>query len=81
MRNSDSLKRKRKKTPGARNALRFERKRPQQVLCSNCGSKLNRAKLTNRVLARLPKSKKRPQRPMPNLCSKCMRNYFRQRVR
>ena len=80
MRNSDSMKRIKKKTPGARNTVRFVRKKPLHVLCSECGAKLNRAKLTNRKLSRLSKTKKRPQRPMPNLCSKCMRKYFKTKV-
>jgi len=70
----------RKKTPGARIGIYFKKRKPSYVKCK-CGAKLNRAKLTPIQLKKLPKTKKRPQRPYPELCSRCMREMLKQKVR
>lgn len=72
-----------KVTPGGRNVLHFERRKPSKAVCGNCSSKLNGVprelpfKMTN-----MPKTSKRPQRPFGGvLCSKCMRSEIRSSVR
>lgn len=70
-----------RKTPGARTVIHFKKKRVSQSKCGMCGKKLNRSRLTATQLRKLPKTKKRPERPLPELCSKCMREYFKTMVR
>ena len=81
MRNNKSLRKVKKKASGGRTGIHMIKKRPYQVLCKNCGAKLNRAKLTNTEIKKLPKTKRRSQRPFPELCSKCMRKHFKESVR
>jgi len=81
MRVSKSIKRYKVKTPGGKNVTHFKKRRPSYFKCKKCGAKLNRPKLSVKELKRLPKTKKRPQRPFSELCSKCMREYFKDRVR
>ena len=69
------------KTPGGKNVTHFKKKRPSHDKCGKCGAKLNRPKLNVKQLKRLPKTKKRPERPFPNLCSSCMREHFKNKVR
>ena len=78
---SRSKKRYNIKTPGGKNVRHFKKKRPSFATCKKCGAKLNRAKLNFRQLKRLPKTKKRPERPFPELCSRCMREHFKNKVR
>jgi len=81
MRVSKSVKRYKVKTPGGKNVMHFKKKKSSYVRCKKCGAKLNRPKLSIKKLKRLPKTKKRPERPFPELCSKCMREYFKEKVR
>ena len=76
-----SKKRYKVKTPGGKNIMHFKKKRPSCATCKKCGAKLNRPKLSVKELKRLPKTKKRPERPFPELCSKCMREHFKDKVR
>ncbi len=78
---SRSKKRHKVKTPGGRNVTHYKKKRPSYARCKNCGAKLNRPKLSVKQLKKLPKTKKRPERPFPELCSGCMRKYFKNKVR
>jgi len=78
MRLLKSIKIVQRKTPGRKAVAHFKKKRPANVLCSNCGTKLNRTRLN---LRKLSKVQKRPQRPFPNLCSRCMREVFKEMVR
>jgi len=68
-------------TPGGRNVFHFKQAKPSPALCGGCGAKLNRAKLTPHQLKRLPKTQRRAERPMPHLCSKCMRKEMKKMVR
>lgn len=81
MRNNKSLKRIKKKASGGRTVTHLRKRKPEHLLCYKCGAKLNRPKLTNAEMSKLPKTKKRPQRPFPELCSKCMRKHFKESVR
>jgi len=80
MRVSKSVKIVKVKTPGRKAIIHFKKRKPSDAICKNCGAKLNRPKLTVKQLKNLPKTKKRPQRPFPELCSKCMREYFKKIV-
>jgi large subunit ribosomal protein L34e len=81
MRLSKSVKRFKVKTPGGKTFTHFKKRKPSHAVCKNCGAKLNRPKLSVKQLKNLPKTKKRPERPFPDLCSKCMRQYFKSKVR
>jgi len=69
------------KTPGGRTVAHFKKRKSSYARCKKCGAKLNRPKLSVEQLKRLPKTKKRPERPFPELCSKCMREHFKEKVR
>lgn len=81
MRNNRSLRKIKRKASGGRTVVHLRKKKPEQLLCYKCGAKLNRPKLTTVELKKMPKSKRRPQRPFPELCSKCMRKYFKESVK
>lgn len=76
-----STKRFKVKTPGGKTVIHFKRRRPSYGTCKNCGKKLNRAKLDISEIRKLSKTEKRPERPFPELCSRCMREYFKEKVR
>jgi large subunit ribosomal protein L34e len=69
------------KTPGGRTVVHLKTKRPGYAKCKNCGAKLNRFKLTVKAIKKLSKTEKHPARPFPELCSKCMRKHFKEKVR
>ena len=73
-----STKRYKVKTPGGKTVIHLKKRKPSYAICKKCGAKLNRPKLN---VKKLPKTKKRPERPFPELCSKCMREYFKEKVR
>jgi len=81
MRHSKSIKRVKIKTSGGKTVIHFKKRKPSYAVCKNCGAKLNKPKLSVKQLKNLPKTKKRPERPFPELCSKCMREYFKSKVR
>ncbi len=81
MRVSRSKRRIKKKTPGGRKVIHEEKKRPSYARCGVCGAKLNRKRLRPIEIKKLPKVKRRPERPLPHLCPKCMREYFKNIVR
>jgi len=76
-----TIKRVKIKTPGGKTVMHFKKKKHGYSVCSRCGAKLNRPKLNPTQMKKLPKTKKRPERPFPELCSKCMRGYFKEKVR
>ena len=80
---SRSLKRRQMKVPGGRTVTHFRRKKPSIAKCAKCGKDLKGVpRLRVNALKKLPKTKKRPERPYGgNLCSKCMREVFREKVR
>ncbi len=80
---SRSLKRSQKKVPGGRTVTHFRRRKPSIAKCAKCGKDLKGVpRLRVSDLRKLPKTKKRPERPYGgNLCSKCMREVFREKVR
>ena len=62
------------KTPGGKTVIHYRFKKPKLAKCASCGATLKgtQNKRPNKM-KKLPKTKKRPTRPHPNLCSKCMR--------
>ncbi len=68
-----SKKRVKVRTPGGRLALHFKREKPGYAKCAICGAKLNGVpRLLPSKLSKLPKTKKRPQRPYGgHLCPRC----------
>lgn len=73
-------KRTKKKTPGKITKWVIKKKRHSHARCV-CGAKLNRARLTPIQRKKLTKTKKRPSRPYPELCSKCMRDKIKSMVK
>jgi len=69
------------KTPGQRNVIKIKQKKHSYEKCGVCGHKLNRPKLNTIERMRLPKTKKRPERAYPELCSKCMREKVKENIR
>lgn len=81
MRNNKNLKIIKRKASGGRTVIHLKKRKPYHIVCSSCGAKLNRTKISNAEIKKLPKTKRRPQRPFPNLCSKCMRKQIKSMVR
>jgi large subunit ribosomal protein L34e len=81
MRNSNKMRKVKVRSPGGGTLVRFKRKKPSYAKCKNCGEKLNRPKMSVKKLKNLPKTKKRPERPFPEFCSRCMRDYYKNKVR
>lgn len=71
-----------KKTPGARNVLRYELKKPKAPRC-RCGALLHGIpRLRANKRRKLGVSKKSNERPFGgNLCSKCMRIEMKKKAR
>ena len=80
---SRSLKRRQKKVPGGRTVTHYRRKKPSKAKCGKCGKELKGVpRLRPSALRKLPKTKKRPERPYGgSLCSSCMRDLLRKTVR
>ncbi len=77
---SASIKKARVRVPsGVR--MRFSRKKPNYVECGNCGAKMVRKRLRPAGAAKLSKTQKRPERPLPHLCSRCMREQIKMKAR
>jgi len=79
---SRSKKRRRVRTPGKRLVTHYKRKKPGIARCAVCKKSLHGVpRLNPSEMEKLPKSKKRPERPYGgNLCSKCMRDLFRKSI-
>ncbi|MFQ6135794.1 MAG: 50S ribosomal protein L34e [Candidatus Hydrothermarchaeales archaeon] len=80
---SGSQKKSFKVTPGGKTVTHYKRKRPSPVRCAICKKPLSAVpKKTKEELKKLPKSKKRPNRPYGgNLCPSCMRKVIKARAR
>jgi large subunit ribosomal protein L34e len=78
-----SLKRKKVKTPGKRSVTHYKKEKPGVAKCAICKKPLHGVPRLNPLeMKKLPKTKKRPERPYGgNLCSKCMRGLFRRTAR
>lgn len=80
---SRSLKRTQMKVPGGRTVTHYRRRNPSIAKCGKCGKPLSGVpRIRPSDLRKLPKSQRRPERPYGgNLCSECMREVFREKVR
>lgn len=61
--------------------MRFRRKNPNYMQCGKCGAKMVRKRLRPASAAKLSKTQKRPERPLPHLCSRCMRERIKMKAR
>ncbi|MBU3905346.1 MAG: 50S ribosomal protein L34e [Nanoarchaeota archaeon] len=74
MRRADRGKlRTKKKTPSGITKWVMKKRRVSHAKCGICKNKLNRARLDKAQVSKLSKTQRRPSRPYPELCSKCMR--------
>jgi large subunit ribosomal protein L34e len=73
-----SMKKVRKRTSG-RNVLVYRKGRTSPAVCNNCGCEMHgMPRLGNAQMAKLAKSKKRPNRKFGGyLCSKCTKEFLR----
>ncbi len=80
---SRSLKRTQRKVPGGRTVTHYKMEKPSVARCAKCGKELKGVpKGRPSEIRKLPKSQRRPSRPYGgNLCSECMREVFREKVR
>jgi large subunit ribosomal protein L34e len=78
---SRSLKRVVKRTPGNMLTVHFKKEKPDYAKCGNCGKKIVRARLRPSEIRKLPKDQRRPERPFPELCPKCMREKIKEMIR
>lgn len=77
---SASIKKTRVRAPSG-TVMRFRRKKPNYAQCGGCGAKMVRKRLSPSGMAKLSKTEKRPERPLPHLCSRCMREQIKMKVR
>ena len=63
--------------------LFYQKGKPQQAKCSECGAKLKGVpRLTATKAMKAPKTTKRPERPYGGeLCSKCMRIRIKENIK
>lgn len=64
-----------KKTPGSKNVVSYEDRKPSSAKCAKCGKELKGIpRLNNTEMHKAPKTTKRPERPYGGyLCSSCAR--------
>lgn len=76
------IKKIKKRTPSGKSVVRKGKRKPSMAKCANCGAPLHGTpRLKPIKLKRLPKSKRRPNRPYGgNLCSRCTRELLKSRV-
>jgi len=74
-----AMKRVRKKTVTGRNVFVYSKERVSGAVCNNCGRELHGIpKVTKSMLAKLSKTKKRPNRKFGGYyCAACTRELFR----
>ena len=80
---SRSIRKVKRKVPGSRTAIHYERKGPKAARCAKCNSILKGIPRGRAFMMHaLPKTKKRPERPYGgNLCSRCMRDLIVEKAR
>jgi large subunit ribosomal protein L34e len=76
---SRSLRKMKVKLPGGAWITHYFRKNPSRPVCSGCGGELHGTAAGRPFrMIRMPKSRKRPERPYGgNLCSSCMRKRIK----
>ncbi len=70
-------------TPGGRNIVHFEKKKPARAQCADCGKYLHGVPQGNKTtIKKLPKTQRRPERPYGGvLCSSCTRKLIKLNTR
>lgn len=62
------------KVPGNTVKVHYKKEKPKRARCSECGKPLKGTlRESSSKMKHIQKTKKRPSRPYPNLCSSCMR--------
>lgn len=63
--------------------IHYEDRRPKLARCGGCGAELKGVpRLKKSEITNIAKTKKRPERPFGGvLCSKCMRDKMREKIR
>jgi large subunit ribosomal protein L34e len=82
-RRSRSLRKVHRKVPGGRTVVHYKKKKPGKAKCGRCGAALKGVPRERPYkMRKLCKTKKRPERPYGGvLCSKCMRELFKEKAR
>jgi len=82
-RRSRTLRRVKRKTPGARNVTHYTKKKPAVARCASCKKPLKGTpKARPYKMQNMPKTKKRPERPFGGvLCSACSRKNIKESTR
>lgn len=78
---SSSVKKVKVRSPGNAVNVHFKIERGSYAHCGDCGAKLNRIRVTTADARTMAKTQKRPNRPLPHLCSSCMREEIKKMVR
>jgi large subunit ribosomal protein L34e len=80
---SRTLRRVKVRTPGGKVNLHYEQRKPSKAVCTSCQKVLTGvARELPHKLAKLPKTKRRPERPFGGvLCSRCTRRLFQTKAR
>lgn len=80
---SRTFRRVKKRTPGSRVVTHYELRKPKIARCARCGKPLKGVPRERPAkMRKLPKTKKRPERPYGGyLCSSCMRELMKQKIR
>jgi large subunit ribosomal protein L34e len=76
-----AVKKTKRRLPGGKTVVHFKKKKVAHHKCGKCKAKLNRARLRAVKVRKLTKVQRRPSRPLPHLCPKCMREEIRTKVR
>ncbi len=78
---SRSFRRVKVSTPGGKHVIHYLKRRPGPAKCGSCKKPLSGVpRLRPGKLAKLPKTKKRPERPYGGqLCTSCSRELFRKK--
>jgi len=77
---SSSIKKVKVRSPGNAVNVHFKIEKGSYAHCGDCGAKLNRIRVTTAGARTMAKSQKRSERPLPHLCSACMREQIKQRL-
>jgi len=80
---SRTFRRIRRKTPGGRNVLRYEKRKPKKAKCSSCGAGLAGVpRERDFKMQNMGKTQKRPSRAYGGmLCSKCTKDLLKKKAR
>jgi len=79
---SRTFRRIRVRTPGGKNVLHYERRKPAKAKCAVCRAELKgiSCNIPSKI-KKMSKSQKTVARPYSNMCSACMRNLIKKEAR